>query len=98
MRLAWPGATVIKLEFILLICCGNYKLRSKHKMKGIAKEEAVGFLKEFRDFASKGNAIDMAVGIIIGGAFGKIVSSLVNDVIMPPVGRLLGAVDFRNLF
>ena len=55
-------------------------------------------LKEFRDFAMKGNVMDMAVGIIIGGAFGKIVSSLVNDVIMPPIGMLLGKVDFSNLF
>ena len=55
-------------------------------------------LKEFREFAVKGNAIDMAVGIIVGGAFGKIVSSLVSDVIMPPVGRLLGGIDFTSLF
>ena len=55
-------------------------------------------LKEFRDFAMKGNVMDMAVGVIIGGAFGKIVSSLVNDVIMPPIGMLLGKVDFSNLF
>ena len=55
-------------------------------------------LKEFRDFAVKGNVMDMAVGIIVGGAFGKIVSSLVNDVIMPPIGMLLGKVDFSNLF
>jgi large conductance mechanosensitive channel len=57
----------------------------------------MSFAKEFREFAVKGNAIDMAVGIIIGAAFGKIVSSLVSDVIMPPVGILLGGVDFRNL-
>ena len=57
----------------------------------------MGLLKEFRDFAVKGNALDMAVGIIIGGAFGKIVSSLVNDIIMPPIGMLLGGVDFKNL-
>lgn len=56
------------------------------------------FAKEFREFAVKGNVIDMAVGIIIGGAFGKIVSSLVNDIIMPPIGKLLGGVDFSNLF
>ena len=56
------------------------------------------FSKEFKDFAVKGNVIDMAVGIIIGGAFGKIVSSLVNDIIMPPIGKLLGGVDFTNLF
>ena len=55
-------------------------------------------LKEFRDFAMKGNVIDMAVGIVIGGAFGKIVSSFVKDVIMPPVGMLTGGVDFKELF
>lgn len=55
-------------------------------------------LKEFKEFAMRGNVIDMAVGIIIGSAFGKIVSSLVNDVLMPPIGRLLGKVDFSNLF
>ena len=55
-------------------------------------------LKEFKEFAMKGNVIDLAVGIIIGGAFGKIVSSLVNDIIMPPIGLLLGGVDFTSLF
>jgi large conductance mechanosensitive channel len=55
-------------------------------------------LKEFRDFAMRGNVLDMAIGIIIGGAFGKIVSSAVNDVLMPPIGLLLGGVDFSNLF
>ena len=55
-------------------------------------------LKEFRDFAVRGNVVDMAVGIIIGAAFGKIVDSLVKDVIMPPIGVLLGKVDFSNLF
>jgi large conductance mechanosensitive channel len=55
-------------------------------------------LKEFREFAMKGNVVDMAVGIIIGGAFGTIVKSLVSDVIMPPIGMLLGGVDFSNLF
>lgn len=54
-------------------------------------------LKEFKEFAMRGNVVDMAVGIIIGGAFGKIVSSLVNDVIMPPIGVLLGNVDFSDL-
>jgi large conductance mechanosensitive channel len=57
----------------------------------------MGMLKEFRDFAVKGNAVDMAVGIIIGGAFGKIVSSLVNDIIMLPIGRLLGQTNFASL-
>lgn len=55
-------------------------------------------LKEFKDFAMRGNVVDMAVGIIIGAAFGKIVSSFVNDVIMPPVGMLMGGVDFSSLF
>jgi large conductance mechanosensitive channel len=55
-------------------------------------------LKEFKDFAMRGNVLDMAVGIIIGAAFGKIIASLVDDIIMPPVGRLLGHVDFSNLF
>lgn len=55
-------------------------------------------LKEFRDFAMRGNVLDMAIGVIIGGAFGKIVSSLVSDVLMPPIGLLLGKVDFSSLF
>lgn len=57
----------------------------------------MSFLSEFKSFAMRGNVVDMAVGIIIGGAFGKIVSSLVSDVIMPPIGVLLGGVDFSNL-
>jgi large conductance mechanosensitive channel len=55
-------------------------------------------LKEFKEFALKGNVLDMAVGVVIGTAFGKIVTSLVNDLIMPMVGMLLGKVDFTNLF
>jgi large conductance mechanosensitive channel len=55
-------------------------------------------LNEFKEFAMRGNVVDMAVGIVIGGAFGKIVSSFVNDVIMPPIGMLMGNVDFSNLF
>lgn len=55
-------------------------------------------LKEFKEFLIKGNMIDMAVGIIIGAAFGTVVKSLVNDVIMPPIGLLLGGIDFTNLF
>ena len=55
-------------------------------------------LKEFKDFAMRGNVVDLAVGIIIGAAFGKIITSLVNDVIMPPIGLLMGNVDFSNLF
>ena len=55
-------------------------------------------MKEFREFAMKGNVVDMAVGIIIGAAFGKIVDSLVKDLIMPPIGLVLGKVDFANMF
>ncbi|GGG23623.1 large conductance mechanosensitive channel protein MscL [Paenibacillus abyssi] len=55
-------------------------------------------VKEFKEFAVKGNVIDLAVGVIIGGAFGKIVTSLVNDIIMPPFGKLLGNVNFADLF
>ena len=58
----------------------------------------MSMMSEFKEFAVKGNAVDMAVGIIIGGAFGKIVSSLVNDVIMPPIGQALGGVDFASLY
>ncbi len=57
----------------------------------------MSFASEFKEFAMKGNVVDMAVGIIIGGAFGKIVSSFVNDVIMPPLGVLIGGVDFSDL-
>jgi large conductance mechanosensitive channel len=57
----------------------------------------MSIIKEFREFAVKGDAVDMAVGIVIGASFGKIVSSLVSDVIMPPIGLLLGGVDFKNL-
>jgi large conductance mechanosensitive channel len=55
-------------------------------------------LKEFKEFAMKGNVVDLAVGVVIGAAFGTIVSSLVKDIIMPPIGKLLGGVDFTNLF
>lgn len=58
----------------------------------------MGMMKEFKEFAVKGNVVDMAVGIIIGAAFGTIVKSLVADIIMPPIGLLLGNVDFSNLF
>ena len=58
----------------------------------------MGMLKEFKEFALRGNVVDMAVGVVIGAAFGKIVSSLVTNVIMPPIGYLLGGIDFSNLF
>ncbi|GAA4448930.1 large-conductance mechanosensitive channel protein MscL [Rurimicrobium arvi] len=57
----------------------------------------MGFLKEFREFAVKGNVVDLAVGVIIGGAFGKIVTSLVSDIMMPLIGTLTGGVDFKKL-
>jgi large conductance mechanosensitive channel len=57
----------------------------------------MGLLSEFKEFAVKGNVIDLAVGVIIGGAFGKIVASFVNDIVMPPIGMLLGGVDFKDL-
>jgi large conductance mechanosensitive channel len=57
----------------------------------------MGMLKEFKEFAMRGNVVDMAVGLVIGASFGKIVTSLVNDVIMPPIGRLMGNMDFSKL-
>ena len=57
----------------------------------------MGMLQEFKEFAMKGNVVDLAVGVVIGGAFGKIVTSLVNDVIMPPLGLVMGQVDFSDL-
>jgi large conductance mechanosensitive channel len=64
----------------------------------IAFGEDKSMLKEFKEFAMKGNVLDMAIGIIIGAAFGKIITSLVSDVIMPPIGLILGRVDFSSLF
>ena len=57
----------------------------------------MGLMKEFKEFAMRGNVVDLAVGVVIGGAFGKITTSLVNDVIMPPIGMVLGKVDFKDL-
>jgi large conductance mechanosensitive channel len=64
----------------------------------IAEGGGLPVLNEFKQFAMRGNVIDMAVGVIIGGAFGKIVTSLTNDVLMPPIGLVLGRVDFANLY
>ncbi|MEW5786392.1 MAG: large conductance mechanosensitive channel protein MscL [Pseudomonadota bacterium] len=58
----------------------------------------MSFIQEFKQFAMRGNVIDLAVGVVIGGAFGKIVDSLVKDVVMPPIGALLGGVDFKHLY
>ena len=57
----------------------------------------MGFIKEFKEFATKGNMIDLAVGVVIGGAFGKIVTSLVDDIIMPPIGFLINGIDFKDI-
>ena len=65
---------------------------------GKVKEKSKGTLQEFKDFAIKGNVMDMAIGVIIGGAFGKIVTSFVNDIIMPTISLLTGKIDFSNLF
>jgi large conductance mechanosensitive channel len=64
----------------------------------VTRGASLGLLKEFREFAIKGNVIDLAVGLIIGAEFGKIVNSLVQDVIMPPIGFIVGGVDFKNLY
>lgn len=68
------------------------------RFAGASKEVTSTVLEEFKKFAMRGNVLDMAVGIIIGAAFGAIVTSFVNDLLMPPIGRLLGNVDFSNLF
>lgn len=58
----------------------------------------MGFVKEFKEFAMKGNLIDMAVGVVIGAAFGKVVSAFIDGIVMPPIGKLMGNVDFNNLY
>ncbi len=63
-----------------------------------AEKKAGGFLKEFQEFIARGNVIDLAIAVIIGAAFGKIIDSLVNDIIMPPIGLLIGNVNFSDLF
>ncbi|TCP57599.1 large conductance mechanosensitive channel [Tumebacillus sp. BK434] len=69
--------------------CTHFQLR---------KEPIPIFLKEFREFATRGNIFDLAIGVVIGAAFGKIVTSFTNDILMPPIGLLLGKVDFSNLY
>jgi large conductance mechanosensitive channel len=82
-------------DFAWKLCPSHLEFRAYNLL--IIKREGAMW-KEFKDFAVKGNVLDMAVGIIIGAAFGTIVQSLVKDVIMPPIGMLLGNVDFANLF
>ena len=69
-------------------------IQNNHKLKN---QEKMGMLKEFKEFAMKGNVVDLAVGVVIGAAFGKIVNSLVSDVIMPPIGWALGGVNFTDI-
>jgi large conductance mechanosensitive channel len=76
---------------------GDAKIEASLSIFNLQTKCDMGFVKEFKEFAVKGNVVDMAVGVIIGGAFGKIVSSLVNDVVMPPLGYLTGGMDFSNL-
>lgn len=80
--------------------CGNvfFIKNSINGFHGLVLTKGNKMLKEFKEFAMRGNVVDMAVGIIIGAAFGKIVSSLVKDIIMPPIGKLMGNVDFTDLF
>lgn len=70
-------------------------MEKKNKLSHATK--AKGFVAGFKSFITKGNVVDLAIGVIIGGAFGKIISSLVNDIILPPIGVLLGGVDFKDL-
>jgi large conductance mechanosensitive channel len=72
--------------------------RAWQSCRRLAEEGTMGFATEFREFASKGNVVDLAVGVIIGAAFAKIVDSLVKDLIMPVVGRIFGSLDFSNYF
>lgn len=72
-------------------------MRKQAYERGISMSEKKGFFKSFKEFAIKGNVVDMAVGVIIGSAFGKIVTSLVNDIIMPALGLLIGNISFSEL-
>ena len=71
---------------------------SDSSKKPKAKEIIMGMLKEFKEFAMRGNVVDLAVGVIIGAAFGKIVTSMVSDILMPPIGKAMGGVNFSDLF
>jgi large conductance mechanosensitive channel len=80
-----------------LYCTGWAVAARCHNATG-HEDGLMSLLKEFKEFAIKGNAFDLAVGVIIGAAFGKIVDSLVRDLVMPPIGLLLGGINFNNLF
>lgn len=96
---AKPGKVLLQREQMCLNyinrCC--YNISMKYKSNNNVKREVSNMLKEFKEFAIKGNVIDIATGVIIAGAFGKIVSSLVNDLVMPILGILIGGINFTNL-
>ena len=81
-----------KLQIYFYICIGFHQIIIINNKKTMSK-----FLNEFKDFAMRGNVLDLAVGVIIGGAFGKIVSSVVDDLLMPVIGMLIGGLDFKAL-
>lgn len=99
----FPQTYEIKIRNLKFICNNNCKITTKtvyllRNANIIYTNNNMGkLINEFKQFAVKGNAVDMAVGVIIGGAFGKIVSSIVNDLIMPPIGWLIGGVNFTDL-
>jgi large conductance mechanosensitive channel len=105
LKLKCHYAERIRLRIVLRWELGGFSVKDHIAMdqetrygRRKSREGGLEMLKEFREFAVKGNVVDMAVGIIIGAAFGKIVNSFVNDVLMPPIGLLLGKVDFSSLF
>ena len=81
---------------LTLITTGGFQPPPSHP-EGNKKIRYMGLIKEFKEFAVKGNVMDMAVGVIIGGAFGKIISSLVDDILMPLIGTIIGGIDFTSL-
>jgi large conductance mechanosensitive channel len=91
------GAPARRAALLAFAVAAAIRTALRHAPKRVSQEGAVMF-SEFKAFIMRGNVLDLAVAVIIGGAFGKIVTSLVNDLIMPPIGLLLGNVDFSNLF
>jgi len=77
---------------------GPLRKANNRAIQNISEEITMGMIQEFKEFAVKGNAMDLAVGVIIGGAFGKIVDSIVGDLIMPLISRVVGKIDFSNMF
>src|SRR5574343_1919869 len=95
---AKPGRETRHYEKCLTRLAGGANNQSTNTFIAIDGENSMGMIQEFKEFAVKGNAMDLAVGVIIGGAFGKIVDSIVGDLIMPLVSRVVGKIDFSNLF